>query len=176
MSWEVTSRNEGPCRCGKGTVVTTTEADDWNRTRTVSDLKCPACYAKQLQAVSLVATHKREADRIKGEALDEAKKHCLPPFLARFLAKPKKQIWEEMYRGCPYPSLGTFYAHARYSKSLEAYLIKCFERDLEQLVPRVIKNAKVEALLKRAMAERTLAGKVRKEYSAYLPDDDEFSH
>jgi hypothetical protein len=46
MSWEEDYKHESPCFCGKGTKVSWSESDDWNRHRGGEYLTCEDCKQK----------------------------------------------------------------------------------------------------------------------------------
>lgn len=48
MSWEEDFRYERPCFCGKGTIVSWSESDDWNRHRSEEYLTCEDCKQKYM--------------------------------------------------------------------------------------------------------------------------------
>ena len=100
MSWEVMQTETGLCACGAGTETYTLEMDDWNRTRSATEIHCPGCREKQQQ--ELAADKRREERRGLATAKSPGVGNGTIP---RSLVKPLRQhdkegSLAEIYRWC----------------------------------------------------------------------------
>jgi hypothetical protein len=172
MSWDEIGRSERKCPCGKGKFVSISEADDWNRSRTRTQICCPTCQKKHEKALAIIHSHEVKGREARKSAEHEARKRFLPVFVDRFTDLSKKEVWERLHKGSKYPALGTFYSHIRSYGSVEAYLVKHFLRDLEVYFPDKFKDQQIEAGLRQEKAEAQKAKLARQEWAAYLPVDE----
>jgi hypothetical protein len=172
MSWDQVSRTAEPCPCGSGTCVTTMEMDDWNRCRTFTEIKCRACGRQNAQAKKLIRRHQETEQKLRRSAEGWARKRYLPDFLARVSGDSKKEVWTKVFQGRKYPSLATFYAHTKAAGGLDRYLERHFLQNLNEFVPKVFRDAKIEKLLGQAQAAMAAAARVQRDYAAFLPLDD----
>lgn len=172
MSWDEIGSSERKCPCGKGKYVITLEADDWNRMRSKTEIKCPACRKKNKQALAIIESHEAKARAVRKSAGNEARERFLPVFVNHFAGLSKKEVWERLHKGSQYPALGTFYSHIRSYGSVEAYLEKHFLRELGVYFPATFKDQQIEARLRQEKAETQKAKQARQEWAAYLPVDE----
>jgi hypothetical protein len=152
MSYEEISRKSRPCWCGKGTIVSVDEMDDWNRFRSWQIIECPACRAddakRQVEATKKEA--RRDAARKKAKKL--AKARYLVCWLRQFDGLSKKGAWSLLTnQGRNYPSLGTFYSQLKHYGSISDYLRWSFDQDFEGMMKRAgINDQEIEQLLREA--------------------------
>lgn len=115
MSWEVMSRRDYPCNCGKSTYTEVNEMDDWNRYREHIITNCPVCAEKERIA-------RAEEERKRNEDTERLKELVLevkPYFEERYMqdwldyfvsAKNKKAAWTLAQEiGIERHSLSSFY-------------------------------------------------------------------
>jgi hypothetical protein len=149
MSWEVMQTGTRPCECGSGTETYTFEIDNWNRSRSSTEIHCPNCRQK--------AERESEADRKREErrywllcsAQQLATDRYSTRWLKLFAGKTKKAAWQRYTGGNGYPSLGTFYQHVKHAGSLDKYLAECLTSDLEgSLRVLGIEDGEIKELLK----------------------------
>ena len=169
MSWDEITREDRKCPCKKGRYVIVLEADDWNRMRTRTEIRCPACAKKNKQAMSMIRLHEEKAHKLRKVAETEAKQRFLANFLSQFKGLSKKEIWEKLYAHSSYPALGTFYAHIRCDGSVESYLENYFVRKMDDFFPSKFSDRKIESLLEQTRTEKMRAEKVTRDWAVYLP-------
>lgn len=129
MSWEEYSRNREPCPCGKGEFEVIHRSDDWGRHETRYEMLCPDCKKKYIYDNTLIYAHPGkeiergwtlksviEAEQRHRAGLEEKVRLAyLKIWKSKFeMLTAKKDIWELLtLNGKYYPSLGTFYIHAK---------------------------------------------------------------
>jgi hypothetical protein len=141
----------GPCKCGAGTMTNVMEMDDWNRTRSSTEIHCPACEEKRFrEREAYQARESRRAELLR-TATQLATDRYLQRWLALFAGMSKKAAWKLYTGGSGYPALGTFYQHVIHSGSLSKYMEWCFPNDLEKSL-RIIgaEDKEIETLLKKS--------------------------
>jgi hypothetical protein len=63
MSWEEDYRHERSCFCGKGTIVSWSESNDWNSHRSGEYLTCEGCKQRYVYAfVDLYSAARMKTD------------------------------------------------------------------------------------------------------------------
>jgi hypothetical protein len=148
MSWEIVKSETEPCQCGAGTVTYTMEMDDWNRTRSHSEIHCSSCHDKDLQNQEAIWVHEKQHQDLYSEAKRIAADRYLGTWLALYSGLTKKEAWSRYTGGSGYPALGTFYKHVKDSDGLAEYMRWCFFNDFEKpLRSMAIKDGAIEALL-----------------------------
>lgn len=50
MAWEEDYRNERPCFCGQGTIVSWARSNDWGQSESGEHLTCDSCKQKYIYA------------------------------------------------------------------------------------------------------------------------------
>ena len=108
MSWEIMRTETGPCECGKGTKTFTFEMDDWNRTRSSTEIHCPKCREKKQRQLEAEQTRERKRDEYLQQAQQLATERYLAQWRALFADMTKKAVWERYTGGAGYPAIGTF--------------------------------------------------------------------
>lgn len=148
MSWEIMSTETRPCQCGAGTETFTFEMDDWNRTRSSTEIHCPQCREKKQREVEADAAREERRAELLEKAQNLATERYLAKWLALFAGMTKKAVWERYTGGSGYPALGTFYQHVKHSGSLDEYMKWCLANDLERSL-RVLEitDKEINALL-----------------------------
>jgi hypothetical protein len=172
MSWDEIGRSESKCPCGKGKFVSISEADDWNRSRTRTQICCPTCQKKHEKALAIIHSHEAKGREARKSAEHKARERFLPVFENHFAGLSKKEVWERLHKGSQYPALGTFYSHIRSYGSVAAYLERHFLRELEVYFPAKFKDHQIEAGLLQEKAEAQKAIQARHDWAAYLPIDE----
>jgi hypothetical protein len=148
MSWEIIRTETHPCDCGAGTATFTFEMDDWNRTRSSTEIHCPPCREKEHQKQRENEERERRRDELLDRARQVAKERYLTQWLALFAGMTKKAAWEQYTGGSGYPALGTFYQHVKHSGSLSKYMEWCLTSDLEQaLRVLAVEDKEIQSLL-----------------------------
>jgi hypothetical protein len=132
MSWEIMRTETGPCECGEGTETFTFEMDDWNRTRSSTEIHCPKCREKKQRQIEAEHAREKKRDEHLQRARQLATDRYLAQWLALFAGMTKKAAWERYTGGTGYPALGTFYQHVKHSGSLSKYMEWCLTSDLER--------------------------------------------
>lgn len=132
MSWEVMRTETGPCECGESTQTFTYEMDDWNRTRSSTEIHCPKCRNRERQQREADQARERHRAELLHTAQQLASDRYLAKWLALFESMTKKAAWERYTGKAGYPALGTFYQHIKHSGSLNKYIEWCFTNDLER--------------------------------------------
>jgi hypothetical protein len=137
MSFEVMWEDTDPCRCGRGTIISRFEMDDWNRTRRTSETFCPSCV--QQDNLRLQAQHQAEKRREKyvQEARALAEKRYLQQWLHRFANCSAKAAWLQYTGGSGYPCLGTFYKHVKDFGGIIPYMGWCFGNSFESALTQM---------------------------------------
>lgn len=149
MSWEIMRTETGSCECGTGTETYTFEMDDWNRTRSSTEIHCPTCREKRQQQSEAEQARENLRDELLRTAKQLATERYLDRWLALFAATTKKAAWERYTGGSGYPALGTFYQHVKHSGSLSKYMEWCLPNDLERSLKILgVEDTEIEALLK----------------------------
>lgn len=148
MSWKIMSSETHPCDCGAGTETVTFEMDDWNRTRSSTEVHCPKCREKGQRERDAEKARERRRDELLQRAQELATERYLVKWLALFAGMTKKEAWERYTGGSGYPALGTFYHHVKHSGTLTKYLEWCLTNDLERSL-RVLgaEDKEIDALL-----------------------------
>ncbi len=148
MSWEIMRTETGPCECGEGTETFTFEMDDWNRTRSSTEIHCPKCREKKKRQIEAEQAHEKKRDEQLQQAQQLATERYLPQWLALFAGMTKKAAWERYTGGSGYPALGTFYQHVKHSGSLSQYMEWCLTNDLERsLCVLEVEDQEIDTLL-----------------------------
>lgn len=164
MSWEVMRSDTEACACGKGTVTRIMEMDDWNRTRSSTEIHCPECRKKDEQAAAARAEREAKNDNLYDAALQLAKQRYLDQWLALYSQVSKKEAWQRYTGGKGYPSLGTFYQHVRHAGTVTDYMRQCFESDLEDALRKIsVRDTDIEHLLSQRTKEPS--GRMRHPYA-----------
>ena len=160
MSWEVTRRETHPCDCGAGTETFTVEMDDWNRTRSSTEVHCPKCREKKQREIDAERTREKKWDELLQRAQQLATERYLAQWLALFAGMTKKAAWERYTGGSGYPALGTFYQHVKHSGSLGKYMEWCLTSDLERSLRVLeVEDKEINVLLReRAQLWRPTSG------------------
>ncbi len=144
------SVDRSPCACGAGTVETTFEMDDWNRSRPSQVIHCPTCEAAHSEV--LRQRKQNEADRaaLLGEAQRLAKERYLSRWLALFEGKSRKAAWQTFTGGAGYPALETFYKHVREKGGVAEYMTWCFHQEVRHALRILqVEDADITDLLDR---------------------------
>ncbi len=160
MSWEIMSAETRPCECGGGTETFTFEMDDWNRTRSFTEIHCPQCQEKKRRELEATERRERRRDELLERAQRLAAERYLPRWQALFAGMTKKAAWERYTGGSGYPALGTFYEHVKHSGSLDKYMEWCLTSDLERSLRVLgVEDKEIDALLQeRARLWRPTSG------------------
>ena len=149
MSWEIMRSETGPCECRAGTMTHFMEMDDWNRTRSSTEIHCPTCREKRSRELDANQARERRRDELLRTAKQLATDRYLEKWLALFTGMSKKAAWERYTGGSGYPALGTFYQHVKHSGSLSRYMEWCFPNDLEKSLQTLgVEDKEIQALLK----------------------------
>ena len=99
MSWEIMRTETGPCECGEGTETFTFEMDDWNRTRSSTEIHCPKCREKKQRQIEAEQSRERKRDEHLQRARQLATERYLAQWLALFAGMTKKAAWERTPEG-----------------------------------------------------------------------------
>jgi hypothetical protein len=149
MSWEVMQTTTGPCACGAGTETYTLEIDDWNRTRSATEIHCPVCRERREQELATDRKREEHRDWLLQRAQELATERYRAAWLALFAGMTKKAVWQRYTGGTGYPTLGTFYQHVKHAAGLSQHLEWCLRNDLERCLKVLgIEDAEIKALLK----------------------------
>jgi len=149
MSWEIMRSEAGPCECGTGAVTYVFEMDDWNRTRSSTEVQCPACRRKADEEAKAEWNLEQRRSILLQAARELGTKRYLSQWQALFSGISKRAAWERYTGGSGYPALGTFYQHARDFGSLSKYMDWCFPQDLEKsLIILHVQDREITAMLK----------------------------
>lgn len=148
MSWETMRTESGPCECGQGTVTFTFEMDDWNRTRSSTEIHCPKCREESRRKIAADQVREKKRDELLEHAQQLATERYLVQWLALFANMNKKTAWKRYTGGSGYPALGTFYQHVKHSGSLGKYMEWCLTNDLERSLRVLgVEDKEIAALL-----------------------------
>lgn len=160
MSWEIMSTETRPCECGAGTETFSFEMDDWNRTRSSTDIHCPQCREKKLRELEAEQAREKKRDDLLRRAQELATERYLARWLALFGGMTNKAAWQRYTGGLGYPALGTFYKHVKDSGSLHKYMEECLKSDLERSLRALgVEDKEIDALLQeRARLWRPTSG------------------
>jgi len=120
------------CQCGAGSETVTFEMDDWNRTRTSSEIHCAQCQEKKQRELEGEEARERRRDELLESAQQLATERYLSRWLALFGGMTTKAAWQLYTGGSGYPALATFYQHVKHTGSLSKYMEWCLARDLER--------------------------------------------
>lgn len=90
MSWEVMQTTSGPCACGAGTETYTLEMDDWNRTRSATEFRCPMCSNKREQEVEVDRKHDKRRARLVRRAQELVTEQYRARWLELFAGMTRK--------------------------------------------------------------------------------------
>src|SRR5208282_422540 len=110
----------------------TFEMDDWNRTRSSTEIHCPQCREKRQRELDAEYASERRRDELLERAQQLATERYLAKWLAFFASMTKKAAWGRYTGGSGYPALGTFYQHVKHSGSLSKYMEWCLTSELER--------------------------------------------
>lgn len=137
MSWEIMRSETTECHCGKGTMTHTMEMDDWNRTRSSTEIHCPDCLKKAVQEAE-----ERRRKQAANEALfNKARKLATDRYQQKWLNLysdlTKKAAWQRYTGGSGYPALGTFYKHVKHAGGVPEYMRWSFESDFEDALRKM---------------------------------------
>jgi len=131
MSWEIMRSETKPCQCGKGTISQILEMDDWNRTRSSTEIHCPDC----LQKAAEEAEARRQKESANESLYNNAKKLATDRYLRKWLdlysGIASKAAWQRYTGGSGYPALGTFYKHVKDAGGVREYMEWRFQSDFE---------------------------------------------
>jgi hypothetical protein len=160
MSWEIMRTETGPCECGEGTETFTSEMDDWNRTRSSTEIHCPKCQEKNQREIEAEQAREKKRDELLQRAQQLTTERYLPQWLALFAGMTKKAAWGRYTGGAGYPALGTFSQHVKHSGSLSKYMECCLTSDLERSLGVLeVKDKEIDTLLQeRARLWRSSSG------------------
>jgi hypothetical protein len=149
MSWEIMRTETHPCDCGGGTATYTFEMDDWNRTRSSTEIHCPQCREKQQQKQTADWERERRRDELLERAQRLVAERYLSQWLTLFADTTKKAAWERYTGASGYPALGTFYQHVKHAGSLSKYMEWCLTNDLERaLRVLAVEDKEIQNLLR----------------------------
>jgi hypothetical protein len=139
----------GPCACGAGTETYTLEMDDWNRTRSATEIHCPACREKRAHELEIDRRREKRRDRLLRSAEELATERYSSQWLDLFTGSTKKAAWERYTGGTGHPALGTFYQHVKRAGSLSKHLEWCLTSDLERCLNVLgIEDVEINEMLK----------------------------
>ena len=148
MSWEIVSTENHPCECRAGTFTYTFEMDDWNRTRSSTEIHCPQCREKRRLEQETERARECRRERLLARAQHLMKERYLVRWLTLFEGVTKKAAWERYTGASGYPALGTFYQHVKHSGSLSKYMEWCLTSDLERSLRVLgVKDKEIDGLL-----------------------------
>jgi len=149
MSWEVMQTKTGPCACGAGTETYVLEMDDWNRTRSATQIHCPGCRKKREQELAADQRREDRRDELLRRAQELAMERYSVQWLSLFAGMTKKAAWQRYTDGVGHPALGTFYQHIKHAGGLSKHLEWCLTSDLERCLRVLeINDAEIAELLK----------------------------
>lgn len=149
MSWAVMQTQTGPCACGVGTETYTLEMDDWNRTRSATEIHCPECKEKRERELEADRRREERRDELLRRAQELAAERYGVQWPNLFSGMTKKAAWQKYTDGVGYPALGTFYQHIKHAGSLSKHLGWCLTSDLERCLSVLgINDAEIAELLK----------------------------
>ena len=134
MSWEEGIKKTRVCSCGKGTIVTHIEFDDWNRQRSYEEILCEYCKEqKRKEDVQKAKVEQKYHEDIIN-VIRYIKKYYLKDWLDYFEdIKTKKGLWNIVISmGIERCSLNTFYKWYKY-RGKEKYLKDLIK--IENLLP-----------------------------------------
>jgi hypothetical protein len=147
MSWEEIVPHTLPCPCGKGTMTRHLEMDDWNRTKSWTEIHCEPCRLERERREEREASRKKEKSELHEKAKRLAQERYLGKWLERFQGASKKQAWLLYTGGAGYPALGTFYKHVK-EMGLEKYLTHVFSYHFEDALKQLaIADPEINELL-----------------------------
>lgn len=170
MSWEESEPATRLCPCGVGHYTVIARSDDWGRSDERWEMHCVSCranyalYTYHHNRKGLIETYygwlpvvfmheltalETAIEGEKSQLTEYANKHYGERWHNHFNGKPKKTIWRELTQeGKEYPSLSTFYSHARNS-SLPSLLNNYFRYREIQTVIRVLElnDGNLDALI-----------------------------
>lgn len=149
MSWEVMQTTTGPCACGAGTQTYTLEMDDWNRTRSATEIQCPVCSENREHEIEADRKRDERRDWLLRRAQELATERYRTRWLELFTGMTRKTAWQRYTGGTGYPALGTFYQHIKHAGGLSQHLEWCLTGDLERCLKILgIEDAEINELLK----------------------------
>ncbi len=152
MSWEVVRTETRPCECGEGTETFTFEMDDWNRTRSSAEIRCPRCRGKKQREWEADQAREKRREELLRTAQQLVSDRYLAKWLALFEGMTKKAAWERYTGRAGYPALGTFYQHVKQSGGLRKHLEWCLTSDLERSLGVLeVEDKEIDALLRERM-------------------------
>ena len=99
MSWEIMRTETGPCECGEGTETFTSEMDDWNRTRSSTEIQCPKCREKKQRQIEAEQACDKKRDDLLQRAQQLMTERYLPKWLALFAGMTKKAALANIWSG-----------------------------------------------------------------------------
>jgi|SRR5215831_10863702 len=148
MSWEVMKSETTKCHCGKGIMTYTMEMDDWNRTRSSTEIHCPDCRARAALEAKERAQRAAGNEALYDQARNLATDRYMPKWLDLYAGLTKKAAWQRYTGGCGYPALGTFYKHVKHAGGVTTYMRSCFESDFEEALQKMsIEGKEINKLL-----------------------------
>lgn len=123
MSWEIISRRDYPCSCGKGTYTEVNEMDDWNRSRVHRTMHCTECARKEAITEIEITKERALLKKLDVEITTYFVKHYMQEWRTYFSAtNNKKQTWELAKElGIEKDSLSAFY-NRRKNLSMDEYI------------------------------------------------------
>src|SRR5262245_4745909 len=122
MGYETMWEDTDPCRCGRGTIVSRFEMDDWNRTRRTWQTRCPVCFEEDRTRRQAEQRAEEQRDQYFQQARVLAENRYMQTWLDRFTGISAKVAWLLYTGGSGYPCLGTFYKHAKWHGGVIEYM------------------------------------------------------
>jgi hypothetical protein len=148
MSWEVMGSQTTECHCGKGTMTHVMEMDDWNRTRSSTEIHCPDCSEKAAREAEERRQEEARNDALYSKAKRLATDRYLRKWLDLYSGLTAKAAWQRYTGGSGYPALGTFYKHVKHAGGVAEYMRRCFVTDIEDALRKMsIEDKEIDELL-----------------------------
>jgi hypothetical protein len=132
MSWEVMQTRTSTCDCGAGTETYTFELDDWNRTRSSTEIHCLVCHEKSEEKLEGDLKRQERREWLLQRSQQLASERYSAQWIDLFAGMTKKAAWLRYTGGLGYPTLGTFYQHVNDAGGLNEHLTWCLINDLER--------------------------------------------
>jgi hypothetical protein len=115
MSWEIMRSETKQCQCGKGAIIQILEMDDWNGTRSTTEIHCPDSSQKGDEKAEARRQRESANEALYKNAKKLATDRYLTNWLALYSGVASKAAWQLYTGGSDYPALGTFYKHVKHA-------------------------------------------------------------